>query len=147
MKGWALPNNGLLPKKSAVCPRNYLSNFRSPNSLNLSRRGRLHPAYAAQERRAQMPLYLISYDIASYDRKEYLKLWEKLEELGAIKILYSEWVLVEGIGKATHIYEEIAPCVVLSDRLLVQELTKDASWDKLLISDENFRKLLSHARG
>jgi hypothetical protein len=94
-----------------------------------------------------MALYLISYDIASNDREEYPKLWETLEELGAVKILYSEWVLIEEVGKATAIYNEIAPCVRPSDRLLVQELTKDAHWDKLLISDESFQRLLSHARG
>lgn len=93
-----------------------------------------------------MALYLISYDIKSYDKDEYPKLWQKLEELGAVKILFSEWVLTEEVGKATAIYSEIAPCVIQSDRLLVQELTSDAQWDKLLISDDDFRKLLSYAR-
>jgi hypothetical protein len=35
-----------------------------------------------------MALYLISYDIKSYDKDEYPKLWETLEELGAVKILF-----------------------------------------------------------
>jgi len=94
-----------------------------------------------------MALYLISYDIKSYDKDEYPNLWAKLEEIGAVKILYSEWVVIDDVGRANPIYSALAPCVVLSDRLLVQELTKDAQWDKLLISDEAFRKLLTHARG
>jgi hypothetical protein len=94
-----------------------------------------------------MALYLISYDIKSYDKDEYPELWAKLEELGATKILFSEWVLPEDVGKANDIYSEIASCVVQSDRLLVQELTKDAQWDKLLISDAAFQKLLVNARG
>jgi hypothetical protein len=93
-----------------------------------------------------MALYLISYDIKSYDKKEYPALYAKLEELGAVKILFSEWVLAADIGQASEIYAEIAPCIKLPDRLLVQELTKDAQWDKLLISDEAFRKLLTYAR-
>jgi hypothetical protein len=94
-----------------------------------------------------MALYLISYDIKSYDKDEYPNLWAKLEQIGAVKILFSEWVVIDDVGKANDIYSSIAPCVVASDRLLIQELTKDAQWDKLLISDEAFRKLLAHARG
>jgi hypothetical protein len=94
-----------------------------------------------------MALYLISYDIKSSDKKEYPALYAKLEELDATRILFSEWVAVADVGQATALYTEIAPCINLPDRLLVQELTKDAQWDKLLISDESFRKLLAHARG
>ena len=94
-----------------------------------------------------MALYLISYDIADKDKDEYEALWNKLEELGAEKILYSEWVLVDSVGNATEIYNKIAPLTRQSDRLLVQEVTKDARWDKLLISDEEYRKFLEHARG
>jgi len=94
-----------------------------------------------------MALYLISYDIKSYDKDEYPNLWAKLEELGATKILFSEWVIVRNVGQSTAIYDAIAPCVIASDRLLVQELTKDATWDKLLITDDDFRDLLGNARG
>jgi len=94
-----------------------------------------------------MALYLISYDIKSYDKKEYPALYAKLEELGATRILFSEWVAVADEGQATSLYTEIAPCINLPDRLLVQELTNDAQWDKLLISDEAFRELLANARG
>lgn len=94
-----------------------------------------------------MALYLISYDIKSYDKDEYPNLWAKLEEIGAVKILFSEWVVVGDGGQAQSIYSSIAPCTIASDRLLVLELTKDAYWDKLLIADSAFGDLLSYARG
>jgi hypothetical protein len=94
-----------------------------------------------------MALYLISYDIAERDKFEYGPLWTKLEELGATKILYSEWVVVGETGTAKSIYGHIAPLTRQSDRLLVQEVTTDAKWDKLLIDDEAFRALVAHARG
>jgi hypothetical protein len=94
-----------------------------------------------------MALYLISYDIAEKDAWEYDKLWTKLEAIEAIKILYSEWVVTGNTGTATNIYNSVAPLTQKKDRLLVQEITKDARWDKLLISDEEFNQLLAHARG
>ena len=94
-----------------------------------------------------MALYLISYDIKSYDKKEYPELYAKLDELDAVRILFSEWVVVADKGRASALYSAIAPCINLPDRLLVQELTKDAQWDKLLITDSAFQSLLKDARG
>ena len=94
-----------------------------------------------------MALYLISYDINEKDAFEYDKLWAKLKEMGAARILYSEWVITGDVNAARSIYDKLAPLTQLKDRLLVQELTKDAVWDKLLIQDDTFRKWLAHARG
>ena len=94
-----------------------------------------------------MALYLISYDINEKDAFEYDGLWAKLKSIGATKILYSEWVVVDEVRKANSIYDAVSPVTQLKDRLIVQELTKDASWDKLLISNDEFRKLLQNARG
>ena len=94
-----------------------------------------------------MALYLISYDIAEQDAFEYKPLWDQLEKLGAAKILYSEWIITREVGQASAIYHEIAPLTQKKDRLLVQEVTKDAQWDKLLISDDDFKKWLAYARG
>lgn len=85
-----------------------------------------------------MPLYLISYDIAEKDAWEYDALWAKLEEMGAVKVLYSEWV-IRG-ASATSVYNELASLIQKKDRLLVQGMTGEATWDKLLISDDEFRK-------
>lgn len=94
-----------------------------------------------------MALYLISYDIAEKDAFEYQPLWDRLEKLNAKRILYSEWVVIAEVGESSSIYSKIAPLTQKKDRLLVQELTKDAQWDKLLISDDTFRQFLAHARG
>jgi hypothetical protein len=51
-----------------------------------------------------MALYLISYDIADKDKFEYGPMWAKLEDLGATKILYSEWVVADDAGMAKSIY-------------------------------------------
>jgi len=94
-----------------------------------------------------MALYLISYDINEKDDFEYGPLTTLLKEIGAVRILYSEWAIVEKVAQAGAIFRTIAPKVQNKDRLLVQELTKDAAWDKLLISDAEFNKMLAHARG
>jgi thioredoxin-like negative regulator of GroEL len=90
-----------------------------------------------------MALYLISYDISQKDAAEYQSLWDHLKKIGAVKILYSEWLVARGsTDAAASIYNEIAPLTKLPDRLLVQEVTQNAAWDKLLIDDERFRNLL-----
>ena len=94
-----------------------------------------------------MALYLISYDINEKDSWEYSALYDKLKELGAVRILYSEWAISSGVGQAHSIYWVIAPLTQKKDRLLVQELTSDAQWDKVMISDEAFSDLLKNARG
>lgn len=94
-----------------------------------------------------MALYLISYDIINKDAFEYQPLWDKLKEMGAKKILYSEWVVVGEVSTAAEIYDTLAPLTTENDRLLVQEITKDATWDKLLIADDVFRDILRSARG
>lgn len=94
-----------------------------------------------------MALYLISYDINEKDAFEYEGLWAKLRSLGAVRLLYSEWAVVANVGQSSAIYRTVAAMVQGKDRLLVQELTSDAVWDKLLITDDAFRKLAQEARG
>ena len=50
------------------------------------------------------------------------------------------------VGRAESIYYSIAPLTLQTDRLLVQEILGDAKWDKLLISDDVFDRLLARAR-
>jgi CRISPR/Cas system-associated endoribonuclease Cas2 len=89
-----------------------------------------------------MALYLISYDINHKNENEYPNLWANLEKWGAIKILFSEWVMIADMGKAATIYEELSPAIKKNDRLLVQEIGRDCAWDRLLISDDKFRELV-----
>jgi NADPH-dependent 7-cyano-7-deazaguanine reductase QueF-like protein len=67
--------------------------------------------------------------------------------MGATKILYSEWVITGDTGKASSVYGQIAPLTQQKDRLLLQKVTRDAQWDKLLIDDATFNNLLAYARG
>ena len=67
--------------------------------------------------------------------------------MGATKILYSEWAIPGETGAANGIYARVAPKTQGKDRLLVQEITKDAIWDKLLVEDDVFKGLLTYARG
>lgn len=94
-----------------------------------------------------MALYLISYDINEKDAFEYQGLWDKLEELGATKVLYSEWIITADAGMAHEIYDAVSVKTQDKDRLLVQEVTKDAAWDRLKITDASFNKFLAKARG
>ena len=93
-----------------------------------------------------MALYLVSYDITEKDKSEYEALWIRLGELGATKILYSEWLIVAEVDQSSAIYGRIAPLTKQSDRLLIQEVLADATYDKLLISDGQFARLLENAR-
>lgn len=94
-----------------------------------------------------MAVYLISYDINEMDAFEYDGHWTKLKDLGAVRILYSEWLVKGTTGDAGNIYWKIAPSTQKKDRLLVQEVTTDAKWDKLLISDDAFLEIMKAARG
>jgi hypothetical protein len=94
-----------------------------------------------------MALFLISYDIDQKDKQEYEPLWELLRNMGATKILYSEWIVTGNTGDAKDIYDRIMPILKLDDRLLVQEVCRNAGWDKLLIADDAFRTYLEYARG
>jgi len=89
-----------------------------------------------------MALYLVSYDIGDKDKFEYGPLWAMLRSLNAQRIMYSEWLVTSEYGTAQQIYDKIAPLTLVSDRLLVQEVTQNASWDKLLISDDTFRSIV-----
>ena len=90
-----------------------------------------------------MPLYLISYDINEKDAFEYESLWATLKEIGAKRILYSEWV-VASEASAEDVYNQVSPRIQEKDRLLVQELGPTAVWDKLLIKDEVFKSLIEN---
>jgi hypothetical protein len=95
------------------------------------------------ERIVKMALYLVSYDIAEKDRDEYTELWAALRNLKAVRILFSEWVVATASdGVAQRIYDHLAPYIRQADRLLVQEMAREAIWDKLMISDEKFRSLV-----
>ena len=93
-----------------------------------------------------MSVYLISYDINEKNKEEYQPLWDKLAEMQAVKILYSEYLVVGRPFHHIEIYEQLSPLIRSNDRLLVQEVVQNSAWDRLLISDEEFRAILKSAR-
>jgi len=89
-----------------------------------------------------MALYLVSYDIDAKDKDEYEGLWAELRNMNATRILYSEWLIAAGVNEAVAIYDSLTPHIRQDDRLLVQEVCGQAAWDKLMITDDAFRKIL-----
>jgi hypothetical protein len=90
-----------------------------------------------------MALFLVSYDINEKDKKEYEPLWAALRQMGAVKILLSEWVVKGEVGDAAKIYGKLSPIIKPIDRLLVQEILRDCAWDRLMISDDAFSELVT----
>jgi hypothetical protein len=70
-----------------------------------------------------------------------------LEKLVLLEFSILNGVVVDEVGQAPAIYSAVATKTQKKDRIIVQELTKDAQWDKLLISDDDFNALLKKARG
>jgi hypothetical protein len=79
-------------------------------------------------------LYLVSYDIQERNHDEYQELWDCLENLGGVKILYSEYVVpfdTTALDLANAVNKHLLP----KDRLLVCELFNGGTgaWTSLLV--------------
>jgi hypothetical protein len=91
-----------------------------------------------------MAVFLISYDIKEKDAFEYDNLWAALKQLGASKILYSEWVIAGGTKES--IYKALSPYVLDKDRLLVIELKNNGIWNgRLMIKSSEFLEIMASA--
>lgn len=95
-----------------------------------------------------MALYMVSYDIDEEHREKYEPLWELLEKWGAEEVIFSQWVVKAPQASAQLMADEIDKAIPLTgiDRLLVQEVGKDASWKNLKLSDFKFIEWLKMAR-
>jgi hypothetical protein len=91
-----------------------------------------------------MALYLASYDVAEKNHDEYQELWDYLDSLGSVKILYSEYA-VPFSGTALELANEINPHLKKGDRLLVCELFDgtQSAWVSLKVTSAVFSKLLT----
>jgi hypothetical protein len=98
-----------------------------------------------------MALYIITYDLRMGHKDEYPSLRNKLEELGAVRILDSVWVLnqsherlAQQIGKDLRDGKHLK----VGDGLLVQEVDQDAFCENLddPITNEVFYSWLVRAR-
>jgi hypothetical protein len=93
-----------------------------------------------------MSLYLVSCEFSS-ESEGYSKSKEQLEVLGAVQILSHTWLVKHHQGKAKKLTDFLHPYLDNGDRLLVQEVTKEAIGRNLLIGDSALRDLLGSARG
>jgi hypothetical protein len=90
-----------------------------------------------------MALYLVSYDIEEKNH-DYQSLWDELEVLHAVRILYSEWA-VPYSGNASDLVKLLQTHIETGDKILACELFNSSgvlSWNKLKISSDTFKKLL-----
>lgn len=78
-----------------------------------------------------MALYLVSYDLDK-PGQDYPDLIARLEQLGAQRVLYSEWLLVNSATSAA-IRDDLLRFMDANDRILVAELKNNAAWQRLMI--------------
>jgi len=81
-----------------------------------------------------MALYLVSYDLDK-PGQEYPPLLSRLRELGAQRILFSEWFLVNNATPAA-IRDDLSRFLDANDRILVVELKNNAAWRRLMIDND-----------
>lgn len=91
-----------------------------------------------------MPNYLVSYDLDKPGPQDYAKIDDQLKAMGATRVLYSQW-LVKSPLPVVSLEQELLKYIDQStDSFLVVEITKlGSAWNKLRISDDDFRKLLA----
>ena len=85
--------------------------------------------------------YLISYDLDK-PGQDYTKLISELERLGAIKILYSEWIL-KNQASAAQLRDHLKAFIDSNDMLLVVALTGEAAWTSLMVADNRFKQSIA----
>ena len=73
-----------------------------------------------------MNIYMVSYDLFVPGQK-YAGLMNRLEEMCALKIMYSQWVLRTN-ATACQVRDDLRRFVDKGDRLLVTGLTGEAAW-------------------
>lgn len=94
-----------------------------------------------------MPLYLVSYQIAEHDLRDYQPLWDFFKSRRAQPLLRSQWIIPEaGFGPEERLYNSILPLLHADDGLLITEITRGAHGNNLRITDAEFVQLLQQAR-
>jgi len=85
--------------------------------------------------------YLISYDLDK-PGQDYPRLLTELERLGAIRILYSEWIF-RSTSSAVQIRDWLKSFIDGNDMLLVVALTGEAAWTSLMVSTDRFKQSIA----
>ncbi len=93
-------------------------------------------------------LYLISYDLTKKPETEYEDLIAHVKQNGAVRILYSEWLMASN-QNAGDLLEGILPHVFENDKVWVVEVTTNTSWFGVIAggpSKAQIDGLFAHAR-
>jgi CRISPR-associated endonuclease Cas2 len=85
-----------------------------------------------------MAVFLISYDLTE-PGKNYPRLSARLTELGAERVLYSEW-MISTTWTHVQLRDDLLNFIDATDRIMVLQLTKTAAWRNLLIANEKFKR-------
>lgn len=88
-----------------------------------------------------MAVNLISYDLDK-PGQDYPRLITELERLGAVKVLYSEWIF-RSTSSAVEIRDWLKSFIDSNDMLLVVALTGEAAWTGLMVSTDTFKQALA----
>lgn len=94
---------------------------------------------------AEMALYLLSYDITEKNH-DYQSLWDWLGQIGAVRILYSEWAVPwDNDSNALALTNAAIEHVMKGDGIFVCEIFENSTcaWRTLRITNAEFRKLLT----
>jgi hypothetical protein len=89
-----------------------------------------------------MALYWIGYDLDK-PGQDYTDLIRRLKQLGASRILKSDWLLRSNTLSAEQIRDDLQHYIDANDRILVSEQKNHAAWQNLMISDVAVKKLFS----
>jgi hypothetical protein len=87
-----------------------------------------------------MALYWIGYDLDK-PGQDYSDLIQRLQQLGARRILKSDWLLAHNSTTPAAIRDDLSRFMDSNDRILVSEQRNNAAWRNLLISDADVKKL------
>lgn len=90
-------------------------------------------------------LYLVSYDLTGEPEKEYEALFAFLKELGAVRVLYSEWLLATD-SSGMELLGAVKQHVKDKDYVWVLEVTKNSAWHRVRGGDSGpAKRLFAHA--
>jgi hypothetical protein len=86
-----------------------------------------------------MSLYWIGYDLDK-PGQDYSELIRRLQQLGARRILKSDWLLPTTTSNPSLIRDDLQRFLDANDRILVSAQKNSAAWKNLLISDAEVLK-------
>jgi len=91
-----------------------------------------------------MENYLVSYDLDQPGPQNYERLEKRLRDLGAVRVLYSQWVL-KFAGPITSLEQDFLNYVnPATDAFLVVLIVRGGTvWNHLRIEDSEFRGWLA----